>query len=247
MCKNQNIYDNETFFKGYKDLRSNPDNYNVLMEQPLFRDLLPDLADKRILDIGCGMGDACVFYESMGAKKIVGIDISQKMIAEAKKKSKSESIEYHNTDMCNLDGIEERFDVITSSLAIHYIEDFDALLKSIHKSLKDGGYFIFSQEHPLTTAPFKGPEYTLDEKGKVSHYNLSDYMRSGIRKVEWFVDDVVVYHRPFSEIINLLIKNGFAIDQMTESTPSDSALSKCPRMNKEFHKPSFLFIKATKK
>ncbi|WFD10540.1 class I SAM-dependent DNA methyltransferase [Tepidibacter hydrothermalis] len=247
MCSKQNIYDNETFFNGYKALRADSVNYNILLEQPIFRKLLPDLIDRYVLDVGCGMGDSCIFYEKIGAKKVIGIDISNKMISEARRRTNSEMIKYYNTDMCDIEKLETRFDVITSSLAVHYIQDFDSLLKSVYHSLNSGGYFIFSQEHPLTTAPLQGVEYTYNENGDVIHYNLSDYMYSGIRKVEWFVDDVIVYHRPISEIINLLIQNNFIIEQIEESTPSNNALAQCPDMSKEFHKPSFLFVKAMKK
>jgi predicted TPR repeat methyltransferase len=54
--------------------------------------------------------------------------------------------------MTDLDKITEKFDVVFSSLAVHYIEDFDKLVEDINNLLNQGGYFIFSQEHPLTTA-----------------------------------------------------------------------------------------------
>ncbi len=50
----QNIFDNETFFEGYKSLRELDTNYNDLLEQPTMRKLLPDLMGKAVLDLGCG-------------------------------------------------------------------------------------------------------------------------------------------------------------------------------------------------
>ena len=49
---NQNIYDNETFFEGYKSLRAGETNYNDLLEQPAMAKMLPDLTAKDILDLG---------------------------------------------------------------------------------------------------------------------------------------------------------------------------------------------------
>ena len=43
---NQNIYDNETFFEGYKTLRAGETNYNDLLEQPAMAKMLPDLTEK---------------------------------------------------------------------------------------------------------------------------------------------------------------------------------------------------------
>lgn len=48
----QNIYDNETFFEGYKELRYREVNANVLFEIPTLLSLLPDLKGKRVLDLG---------------------------------------------------------------------------------------------------------------------------------------------------------------------------------------------------
>lgn len=56
----QNIYDNDVFFERYRELRSNKDNYNCLIEQPAIKALLPDLKEKTVLDLGLheGIGEA---------------------------------------------------------------------------------------------------------------------------------------------------------------------------------------------
>ena len=56
---NQNIYDNETFFEGYKSLRAGETNYNDLLEQPAMAKMLRDLTAKDVLDLGCGYGHNC--------------------------------------------------------------------------------------------------------------------------------------------------------------------------------------------
>ena len=52
----QNIFDNDTFFKEYMDLRFHKKNLNDLIEQPQMKRLLPEIKNKTILDIGCGWG-----------------------------------------------------------------------------------------------------------------------------------------------------------------------------------------------
>ena len=51
----QNIYDNETFFEGYKKIRDNEANANNLFEIPALFSMMPDLTGKRVLDLGCGL------------------------------------------------------------------------------------------------------------------------------------------------------------------------------------------------
>lgn len=82
-------------------------------------------------------------------KKVVGIDLSDNMINEAIKSTNSDKIEYKIMPMQNIDELDEKFDLVVSSLAIHYIEDYDSLCKKVYKLLLDGGRFIFSYGHPM--------------------------------------------------------------------------------------------------
>ena len=75
-----NIYDNEEFFKGYQDLRKKTDSANELIEIPQLFDLIGDVKDKSILDLGCGAGGHDRKLIELGAKSVMGIDISNKMI-----------------------------------------------------------------------------------------------------------------------------------------------------------------------
>ncbi|MDY4611723.1 MAG: methyltransferase domain-containing protein [Sphaerochaetaceae bacterium] len=242
----QNIYDDPGFFAGYSRLRKNTLNYNVLLEQPAFRNLLPDLTGKAVLDLGCGFGDACETYLRLGAAAVVGIDISEKMLEVALLQDSSRRIEYHRMDMLSIAGMGRRFDIITSSLAVHYIENFSTLTDAVGQCLNPGGIFLFSQEHPLTTAPLHGVRFLDDESGCSTAYLLADYGRPGFRSVEWFIDGVEKYHRTFSEIIDALIAAGFSVEAMAEPLPDDATLKKCPRMYREFIKPSFLIVRARK-
>ena len=73
----QNIYDNDTFFEGYSELRKRKVNANTLFEIPALFSLMPDLSGKDVLDLGCGFGEHCKAFVEKGAKKVVGIDISE--------------------------------------------------------------------------------------------------------------------------------------------------------------------------
>jgi len=241
----QNIYDNQVFFDGYKKLRENPDNINLLLEKPALFLLAPDLTGLSVLDLGCGYGENCAEFLRLGAAKVVGLDISEKMLEVAKRETSG--VEYIRADMSDLLFIKESFDVVFSSLAVHYIEDFGKLCAQVFDLLNPGGCFIFSQEHPFTTAPLKGPRWTKNEKGERLHYNLSDYQRSGKRETTWIVEGVIKYHRTFSEIVNSLVAAGFSIGKMIEPAPGEELVDRLPSYASELHKPSLLLVKARKK
>ena len=103
----QNIFDNETFFEEYKALRERDDNLNDLLEQPAMVKLLPDLSGKSVLDLGCGYGHNCLDFVNKGAAKVVGIDISQKMLEIAKIESKSSKIEYINMSITDVKSLNQ--------------------------------------------------------------------------------------------------------------------------------------------
>ena len=243
----QNIYDNEKFFNEYQSMRKQEINANELLEKPTIRKILPNLKGKRILDLGCGAGEFCRYVLDNGAEFVVGTDISQNMIGQAKK-LENEKIKFKLLAMEDITTLNQTFDVVVSSLAFHYVKDFDKLIKDINSCLTDGGQLVFSQEHPIGTS-FIPVNKNLEKKiyidGKI-YYLVSDYNNSGKRISNWNVDGVIKYHRSFSELINTLIKNGFKIDEIVENTYSEDVVKKAPKYKNQLDKPYFIFIKATK-
>ena len=242
----QNIYDNEIFFNGYSKIRENENNANNIFEKPALFSLLPTLNNKSVLDLGCGYGEHCIQFVEEGAKRVVGIDVSQKMLAIAKAENVRQNISYLNMPMENIGELHERFDIIVSSLAFHYVEDFQALIKNIYRLLNDGGVLAFSQEHPINTCFSNGSRWTKDENGEKLFANISNYSVDGERESTWFVDNVKKYHRTFSTIINTLVESGFQIERIIEPVPTPEILKENPEYNDLLHKPDFLLIKATK-
>ena len=186
-----------------------------------------------------------MFVEN-GAKKVVGIDISEKMLTVAQRENSDPRIEYLHMPMEQLHRLEGTFQVVVSSLALHYVEDFAGLVKQVYRLLADGGVFLFSQEHPLVTCHSGGNRWTKDETGEKLHVNLSNYGVEGERQTTWFVDHVKVYHRTFSNIINTLIEAGFSVETMTEPLPTPELLEQYPEHRDLFHKPDFLLLKVKK-
>lgn len=243
----QNIYDNNEFFENYKNTRLSDDSFNELLEQPAIKRLLPDLQGKTVLDLGCGFGFNCKEFVQSGAKSVVGIDLSAKMIEQANIKNKLDNITYHKMSMTEIDQLNEKFDFVYSSLAFHYIEDFELLISKIYGVLNDNGVLLFSQEHPIVTAVKNdGDNYVKKLNGSIKGFLLNNYADMSIRKEKWFVDGVEKYHRTFSYIINTLVKCGFTVEAIDEPLPSEEALEKRKGLEKEFIKPTFLIIKAKK-
>ena len=242
-----NFYDDDIFFEGYKQIRENENNYNDLLEQPAMHDFLPVLTKKTVLDLGCGYGRNCLEFVKLGAKSVLGIDISFKMLDIAIKESFDEQITYRQLDMMDIDIINQKFDFVYSSLAFHYIEDFNKLITNIAGLLKTNGVLLFSQEHPIVTATVDGQfRWNKNENGEEVSFTFSNYNQPGIRKSHWFIDDVITYHRTMGSIVTTLANKGFLIEVLYETAPKEFAIEKYPQIKKELLKPNFLIIRARK-
>ena len=240
-----NYYDNEIFFSGYMNIRSQEMNYNNCIEEPLMLKLAGDVSGRDILDIGCGTGELSSKL-AQTADSILGIDISQKMLNVAKEKNSSSNIEYKELSMENISRLNNEFDMAVSSLAFHYVENFEKLILDISKLLRKRGILIFSQEHPMVTANKELKDWVFDPETGKRCWPVSNYNEEGERSEEWFIADVKKYHRTLSTIINTVIKNGFEILEIAESRADDELISKEPKFFNGKNLAHFLFIKARK-
>jgi len=244
----QNIYDNDTFYENFKGLREDPVNFNEVIEKPIITAMLPDMKDKKILDIGCGMGQHAMEYSAMGAKSVLGTDISEKMLAFANEHNKADNITYKRMPFEEINKLDETFDVITSSLAFDYSRDFEDLMKDIFAHLNEGGYLVFSMSHPISTA-YDGvyDRYTRTPEGVRLYANLHNYSIEGERHFKWVVEDYEVYHRKVSTLINSIAKAGFVIEQCQESmVPEDMVKAHPDKFGGVVHQPDFIFIRCRK-
>jgi len=148
--------------------------------------------------------------------------------------------------MENLSQISEKFDLVVSSLAIHYVKDFEKLVCDVFNLLNENGLFVFSQEHPFNTCFSEGNRWTKDENGNKLFANISNYSTDGVRESVWFIDGVKKYHRTFYSIMNTLVSAGFSIEKVIEPVPTEELLLDFPDYRDLFHKPDFLVVKGRK-
>ncbi|TMU87586.1 class I SAM-dependent methyltransferase [Bacillus sp. BHET2] len=242
----QNIYDHPTFFKEYMNLRESGLTYNDFLEQPAMKAELPNLNGKKVLDLGCGIGGLSTYCIQNGCISVDAVDISSNMINIAKNKNAHQQIEYICTPIEEFERPKGSYDLIVSSLAIHYIEDFAALMEKLSLFLKHNGLFIFSIEHPIVTARKEMRNWFKDGKGDKLYWALDHYQEEGKREQQWYVDGVIKYHRTISTLVNTITTTGFMVEKMIEPLPTQEGLELMPKLKNEKRRPSFLIIKASK-
>ncbi len=160
----QNIYDNPDFFAGYAELRRTGAGLNEAIEQPALKKLLPPLRDLDLLDLGCGFGQFAREARLQGARFVTAIDPSARMLAVARASTQDAMIGYLQLGVEQLPLPGRDFDLIVSSLALHYVSDYSAAVASMASSLRVGGRLLFSVEHPICTA-LATQRWEADEAG----------------------------------------------------------------------------------
>jgi len=238
----QNIYDNDEFFAGYSRLPRSVEGLDGAPEWPALQALLPDLRGQRVLDLGCGFGWFCRWGREQGAAHIEGIDVSDKMLARARATTGDASIVYVMADLERLALRAANFDVVYSSLALHYIVDLERLLAEVHKTLVEGGSLVFSVEHPIMTAPAL-PGWSRDgARRKV--WPITGYLDEGPRSTDWLTKGVIKQHRTLATYVNLLLRLGFALTHVEEWGPSAQQILARPQLADEHERPPFLLVAA---
>ena len=129
----QNIYDHPDFFAGYQTLRRTERGLNAALEWPAFRSMLPPLSGKRVLDLGSGFGPFCHYAAERGADRVVGVDISTRMLEWARRENSGERITYFQSPIEDADFDPTSFDLVASSLALHYVEQFDGVCANVNR------------------------------------------------------------------------------------------------------------------
>ena len=80
----QNVYDDPEFFEGYIRLGRSVEGLDGAAEWPSLRVLLPDVRGRRVVDLGCGFGWFCRWARTQGAAHVLGLDVSERMLARAR-------------------------------------------------------------------------------------------------------------------------------------------------------------------
>ncbi|KAI1193585.1 methyltransferase domain protein [Nemania serpens] len=241
----QNVYDQREFFERYVQIERQTKGLDGAPEWPQLRAMLPDLKGAEVLDLGCGLGWFSRFARSEGAAHVRGIDLSSNMLDKAREMTSDDAITYEGADLEDITLPEAEYDVVFSSLALHYLANLPRLIAEISRSLKRGGYLVFSVEHPIFTAPTASGLGAHPETGRTV-WLVDGYQREGLRTTTWFVEGVRKQHRTVGSYINMLISSGLRLTGFVEWRPSEEQLANNPSWHVELIRPTFLLMGAMK-
>ena len=97
-----------------------------------------------ILDLGCGTGLSGVPFKKL-AKRIDGVDLSGEMLKLARKRRIYKYLTKSDI-VTHLNRVNRKYDLVTGADVFVYFGELNALLAGIEKTLKPGGFLVFSVE-----------------------------------------------------------------------------------------------------
>jgi SAM-dependent methyltransferase len=207
-------------------------SWNALYERPATLALLPDIRSKDILDAGCGPGWYADWLARNGAR-VVAIDCSPRMVRLADERLHGRArVMQGDVDLRNL-LLSETFDVILSSLVLHYLADLTVTFEEWARLLRPSGILVFSTHHPIHQASLLDPGYLCAELIEEEWAWLGEKMR--------------YYRRPLRDLTEPLTAAGFVIERISEPTPSEALKMKDAKTYDLLCRlPAFIFIRARK-
>lgn len=231
------FYDDDAVFTTYRKSRQRPDNPNDTLEQPVMRELAGALAGRRILDLGCGDASFGRYALAQGCAAYVGIEGSSNMATVARETLAGTLGQVIHAAIETWTYPVAAFDLVVSSLALHYIGELKAVFANVFGALAPGGRFVFSVEHPVITSRDRG--WQSDQR---QAWLVDDYFTIGTRETTWLGGRVVKQHRTVEAYFAAMQEAGFVIDSLRESHPRRELFADEAEFQRRMRIPLFLFL-----
>ncbi|MBE9044254.1 methyltransferase domain-containing protein [Pleurocapsales cyanobacterium LEGE 10410] len=210
--KTKELYDNTAL----RWVRTEPSSLSDFTARPAVIEMCEPIAGLQILDLGCGEGYCSRELRQRGAKKVHGIDLSQKMIAAAQAQEAKEplGISYEAncaTDLSQL--ADDETDLVVAVFLFNYltVEQTKQCMSEVLRVLRPGGRFIFSVPHPAL--PYMGQKnppfyFQVDQNNYFSGRDNLFPGRIWKRDGSWL--DVQLVHKTFQDYFESLQSAGFS-------------------------------------
>ncbi|WP_148929231.1 class I SAM-dependent methyltransferase [Paenibacillus methanolicus] len=216
--------------------------HNAYYERPAMINLMPtDMRQMNILDAGCAAGWYTEHFIHQGAQ-VSAIDISPDMTEACRRRIGNRATIIQGDLSETLPFSDRTFDLIVSSLTLHYLEDWASTFREFHRIMKPGAGLIFSVHHPFM-------DYT--------HFSRPDYFARELltevwNKPEAGAVEVSFYRRSMQDIVNAT-SECFVLESIVEPQPVRGDMNDLDYSRwhaKWFDKlattPHFLIVKARK-
>jgi SAM-dependent methyltransferase len=228
--------------------------FNNYIVNPHIKNLMGNVKDKNLLEIGCGFGRYLEIFHKENPSKLVGCDISPPQVELCKQNLKNDNIGLYTLDFTLPESAEivgkNEYDAVYNVFVILYVDTLDKLeefIKNCYKCLKTGGKLVICTLDILSASHY--PEVFNILRFPVKPLKDNKYA-DGYPIEIGITDDCVVtsYHRNFDTIKQLMEKVGFNAIKKYDLFLDDIALNSFTKEELDLIKKSniLLLIEAIK-
>ena len=138
---------------------------------------------KTVLDFGCGNGEESLFVARHGARRVVGIDLSEVSIENCRQRAHSEDldgiVEFRIGDVEALDFEDNTFDLAMEYGVLHHV-DLDAAMRELARVVRPGGAVICTEAlgHNPAIQLYRRLTPSLRTKWEVEHIIRRHHFRT---------------------------------------------------------------------
>jgi SAM-dependent methyltransferase len=225
--------DYDEFARAYAD-NNESSPFNAFYERPAMLSLAGDVRGLRVLDAGCGSGAHSAELINRGAT-VTGVDLSAGLLTIARERL-GPDVPLHQADLNQpLPFPDHAFDLVLSSLVLHYLAEWEPTLREFHRILAPRSRVVLSTHHPLMARRISGSD---DYFGTYTY--TEDWVRDGqtMRMRFW--------HRPLRAMLTAFTKSGFRVEDIREPDPHPQMANNAPYAYQRLTRsPQLLFFSLT--
>ena len=240
------------------DVRAGFDLYRELYTLPAFVAFMPPIANRTVIDLGCGEGSNTRRFARLGGQ-LTGIDLSEALIRRAREEESREplGIRYEVCSYSDMDAIAAgSFECALSTMALMDGPNIMSAMREAHRVLAPGGTLCFSILHPCFVT--RGLEWLRAADGACSGLQVSHYFHNAPFVEHWRFSkrpgpdtvqpfEVPRFPRTLSDYVNAVCDAGFRITKIAEPRPGKAASRRHAWLSRWYeHAPLVLFIAALK-
>ena len=188
---------------------------------PLERELrlIGDVAGRRVLELGCGGGQAAVAFVRAGAHTIA-IDASAAQLAHARRLADEHGvkIELHHGDLADLAFLRaDSVDVAYSAGTFAEVADLDRVFRQVHRVLRPAAMLVFSYEHPMSWCVGRGSPNEQGEPGAL--LVRRSYFASEPMAIDRHGERFIVHPRTIADVFGALSRAAYRVEVIVEPEP----------------------------
>ena len=212
-------------YYGVNELITNPESISAEFAQDIHR--FGNLNGKSVIHLQCHLGTDTIGFARRGAKRVVGLDLSDTSLEFAKDIAAKSgvTVEFVHSNVYDArENVEGSFDLVYTSLGVLcWLPDIEKWAETIVSLMAPGGCFFIRDDHPMFMTI--GDDVSNGLKIEQSYFQL-DQPLTWEDETSYILDDNAPkikakrnhqWNHSIGEIITALIRAGLTIDSVEET------------------------------